>query len=450
MGLVCLLQQHHRRGLLWCGRRGKPLHSCVVEERLEWSLREECGIAGGDLVFCMVSGGSDSVALLQALCRVRDKWSPPLALEVLNFDHGLRVESSRDSTFVLDLCDRLGVPCSVTRWEKKKKATQATSRAWRRRIALKKVAASKEKKAHVALAHHGDDQLETAILRLARGARLSRVFQGMQPYVDCFARPFLSLMKEDLVSYLKSNGHDWVEDASNLDPSKYARNKARLTILPQLADLAGGMSPLRRRFQALASQSKAIEDFVCEAASKEEKARSLSDNRLATHDWTTLPEVLRHELLSRFIQRHESRSTISSMLTFSHIVDLDNALLQNDEDWDRYLPSKVIVRRRSDGIDARRTTRHPSEKTLILLGDVSIVLEEDPWRYELQGGRQMPPVNDDSMVCLRDLPRGAQLELRHRKDGDRFHPPWRRRPIKLKDFLRGRRCPRSSEMTSSS
>lgn len=144
---------------------------------------DDCGVKPGAVIVVLVSGGSDSVALLRLLHSLQNKWSPPLHLHVLHFNHGLRAESEEEEVFVRHLAkDQLGLEVTVVRWDNPPiSGIQEAARAWRREESqrvLKDIMRTVEgpnRQGWIATAHHGDDQVETFLLKLLRGAHLSHL-----------------------------------------------------------------------------------------------------------------------------------------------------------------------------------------------------------------------------------------------------------------------------------
>jgi len=184
-----------------------------------------------------VSGGADSVALLRAAHAA----APDLGWRVyaLHCDHGLRGRASRsDAAFVRKLCGSLGIPLNVqTAALKRGAGVEERARVWRRRCY---VSAAKQKGAGlVLLGHHAQDQAETVLLNLARGAGLSGAagMLALSPVEGApgllLGRPFLGLLPQDLRAWLKRLRQAWREDASNRDLD-LARNRVRSKVLYDL------------------------------------------------------------------------------------------------------------------------------------------------------------------------------------------------------------------------
>ncbi|MDE2089039.1 MAG: tRNA lysidine(34) synthetase TilS [Gammaproteobacteria bacterium] len=177
------------------------------------------------------SGGLDSHVLLHALARRR----PRGALHAVHVDHGLHPESARWSAHCERTCAALGVPCRVTRVDAAPAPGQSPEAAARtaRYTALQSVLAPGD---CLLTAHHQDDQAETVLLQLLRGAG-PRGLAGM-PALACFgagwlARPLLGFERAELREYALQHGLRWIEDSSNVDP-RFDRNYLRHEILPRL------------------------------------------------------------------------------------------------------------------------------------------------------------------------------------------------------------------------
>ena len=206
--------------------------SRALEQRFDAALRDDCGVRANDTVVAAISGGIDSTCLLHLLARAECR------VKVVTFDHRQRgAASTEDAAFVRRLAARYGLECDTHVWEGGK-GTADQFRNWRRRTLLETEGGD-----HVATAHHADDEAELFLLRLARGARLTKVLGGMRMRKPPFVRPLLREPKRELRQYLEDNNEEWRDDASNADPSYGKRNQARLEVVPPLDDLCdGGLS----------------------------------------------------------------------------------------------------------------------------------------------------------------------------------------------------------------
>ncbi len=193
-----------------------------------------------------VSGGPDSLALLllAAACG-----SP---VEAASVDHGLRPEAAAEAQMVASLCARLGVPHAilplqpplkgnVSVWARE--ARYAALEAWRVEQGLD----------FLATAHHADDQLETLVMRLNRGAGISGM-AGIRPSRGAIIRPLLSWRKAELQALVADAGLTAAEDPSNVDDRfDRARVRKALTAADWLDSAAAS-----RTAAALASAEEAL------------------------------------------------------------------------------------------------------------------------------------------------------------------------------------------------
>ena len=191
----------------------------------------------GARLLCAVSGGADSVALLHALSRLRAQGGYTLAAS--HVQHGLRGQSSADDeAFVRALCRELDVPLYVEdaglMGGLDAPGMEARARESRRRIFRRQMDALRMDA--VLLAHHRDDQAETVLLRLLRGAGMDGL-RGMRPAAPfgcgVMLRPLLDVPRGAIREALASEGLAHREDESNQSPLT-PRNALRLQTLPAL------------------------------------------------------------------------------------------------------------------------------------------------------------------------------------------------------------------------
>lgn len=194
-------------------------------------------LRGGETVLVAVSGGADSVALLDVLRDVRRALD--LTLACAHVHHGLRAEAEADADFVRRLCERLDLPFHLERVTVRTKPPWEGLEAEARRARYAALdARARSLGAHrIATGHTADDQAETVLMRLLQGAG-PRGLAGIAPVRGPVIRPLLETRRDEILAHLASRGLDWVEDATNRD-SRFLRNRIRHDVLPFLAQVVG-------------------------------------------------------------------------------------------------------------------------------------------------------------------------------------------------------------------
>lgn len=203
-------------------------------EHAEALIREYDMLPPGCKVLCAVSGGADSVCLLHWLSRRKD-----ISLIAAHFNHQLRgEESDRDQQFVRELCEKWHIPCKISHGDvaaeakARKQGIEETARRLRYDFLFK--TAEEIGASRIVTAHNADDNLETLLLNLTRGAGLQGL-TGIPPRQGILVRPLLPTTRREIGEYLRSHGLSHVEDSTNLDET-YSRNKMRRQVLPLLEE----------------------------------------------------------------------------------------------------------------------------------------------------------------------------------------------------------------------
>lgn len=225
--------------------------------------RALAGQPGGALLVGL-SGGADSVALLDALASL----APERGLRVVaaHLDHGLREDSAADAAFCERLCRSLGVPLHVGRADVRARATREKrgieEAARRERYAFLRSVARQVGAETIAVAHTRDDQAETLLLRLLRGAGRTGL-SAMRPRAGDLLRPLLEVSRAQVEAHLVARGLEWREDATNRDLT-IPRNRVRHELLPYLESRfnPSARAVLARTARLLADESALLEEMA--------------------------------------------------------------------------------------------------------------------------------------------------------------------------------------------
>ena len=276
-----------------------------LADRVAASVEGQALIPRGGRVVAAVSGGGDSVALLHLLAELTGRGLLTLA-GVAHVNHRLRrPDSDEDERFCRNLASRFGVPCLV-------ESVAVDDVARSRRVSVEQAghqvrhaffgrAAGELGAARVALGHTIDDQAETVLLRLIRGAGAAGL-SGMSPRAGLVVRPLLGVSRAELRGYLADRGIAFREDASNAD-LRVPRNRVRHELLPHLRTY----SP--KIVEALARQAdiaQADEAWLSRRAN-EAGADLVSQNRGAIEmdaaGLTALPPALARRVVREALER---------------------------------------------------------------------------------------------------------------------------------------------------
>ncbi|KPK76661.1 MAG: hypothetical protein AMJ89_03810 [candidate division Zixibacteria bacterium SM23_73] len=285
------------------------------------------GLGRGDKILVAVSGGPDSVALLYALLEIKDEFN--LRLYVAHLNHKLRGrESDQDQKFVKNLASKLNLKffsksIDVKKEARKKKLSLEEAARLVRYRYLENLA-DRIKAQKIAMGHHADDQAETFLMRLLRGAGGSGL-SGIPPKRGKIVRPLIEIKKEEIEKFLKQKGLSYRTDSSNLLPN-YFRNKIRLLLLPQIKKNFNPkiVDVLNRASNIISLQQQYVEKnceeilrLVCKSKRKNKIVLDLK--RFIHYDISLKREMIRLCVKELVGDRFASLTTSSTELSFDSI-----------------------------------------------------------------------------------------------------------------------------------
>ena len=244
----------------------------LLSQRVLLSIEREALMPAGARVLVACSGGGDSVALGALLCELAPGagWS---VAGLLHVNHRLRgAAADEDERFCRDFARDLGVPITVERIDVAARAraerTSLEAAGHRVRYELFERIVREGTADCVATAHTRDDQAETVLLRLIRGAGPGGL-GGIRPRIGTVVRPLLDVRRHELRDYLCRRGLSHREDASNRD-ERVVRNRVRHTLIPLLAEhFSPAITDVLARGAAIARADADWIDRAANAAAKE-------------------------------------------------------------------------------------------------------------------------------------------------------------------------------------
>jgi tRNA(Ile)-lysidine synthase len=242
----------------------------MLETKIEGYLNRHSFQLDNKQIVVGVSGGPDSLALLHYLHSQKDRKN--LSIVVAHVDHMFRgAESYEDALFVKRFCQEYEIPFEMRQIDVMKimEATGKSSQVAAREVRYQFYSEIMEKYdfRYLALGHHGDDQIETILMRLTRGS--SGMARAGIPFTRPFGigfifRPFLTVTKDDIKQYCKKHALNPRLDPSNLK-SIYSRNRFRQQVLPFLKE---ENSQVHEHFQRFSEELQGDEAFLLELTKK--------------------------------------------------------------------------------------------------------------------------------------------------------------------------------------
>lgn len=427
---------------------------------------ERAAIWSGAKILVGLSGGADSVALTHALIDLRERFEVQIAAGHLN--HRIRAhESDRDELFVREMCARLGVELAVERADGLAAGSpNLEERARDARYGFLNRTADATGADYIALGHHADDQAETVLMRMLRGAGIAGLAAMARGGPGRLIRPMLDLSREEILAYLHARGIPFVEDSSNRSP-EILRSRIRTELIPMLErEYAPG---LRRRLGEVAAEMLAVDNFMVAAASIEFAAMRSADGALDVTRFGALAPALQMTVLRLYLG---ARMGSLRRITRAHLEALRRLILAVRPSDSIDLPNGWRAEREYSLLRVVNTIPVTAEAFSVPLRldgitiveaasyrfDSSTIAAADRWRRNLtpnlfprgKGNNHLDPGicdasrPDDLRVALFDAAEIADtgLVVRNFINGDRIHPLGMRGARKVKDVFIDRKLPR--------
>ncbi|HSU90635.1 MAG TPA: tRNA lysidine(34) synthetase TilS, partial [Sporolactobacillaceae bacterium] len=356
--------------------------------------------------------------------------------------------------FVREMCGRLGVELRVARARGlEADSANLEERARDARYRFLNGAADAAGAEYIALAHHGDDQAETVLMRMLRGAGIAGLAAMSERGPTRLIRPMLGVYRAEILAYLRARGIAFVEDSSNRSP-EILRNRIRAELIPMLErDYAPG---LRRRLVEIAGEMRSVDDFMIAAASIEFAAMRSSDDALHVARFPALAPALQMSVLRLYLAE---RMGSLRRITRAHLEALRRLVLAGGPSDSIDLPGGWRAEREYNLLRIINTIPASNEAFSVPLSLDGITIVEDAgYRFEAslldRGDRTPNPFPrgkanqnygaGDLCVALFDAAAiaDAGLVVRNFIRGDRIHPLGMRGERKVKDVFIDRKIPR--------
>lgn len=396
----------------------EKVKNCIIENKL---------IKPGEIVGVGVSGGSDSMALLNVLHAIQDE----LEFEVvaIHVNHLIREESGEDASFVMDFCKKHHIRAykfkiDVPKIAKEKNQSLETA-GRNARINVFNSLIEKAIIDKVATAHHSKDQAETILLHILRGSGLSGA-KGMSYQNDTFIKPMLDTTKEEINKFLIDNEIPYVTDSTNED-SSYSRNYIRNEVLPViLKKWPNAIESLN----SFAKTCKEDDDFInsqvyTDACIIEEKSVKIPTNYF----------IFSGPIITRIIFKSLAKIGVKQDIEKVHIDKIKELALSGQNGNKISLPNQLVAHKEYDYITIVNNYKEP------VVFNAPFKCGEFPIdeNYTLVVKRTKSMENKNAIYLdYRKVPKGASWRLR--ENGDMF-TKFGGGTKKLKSFLTDKKIP---------
>lgn len=408
-------------------------------------IRKQDLLRPGDRVGVAVSGGADSVGLLRLLLELRAELG--IVLSVVHLNHCLRgAESDDDEQFVQGLATHFDLPFSSTRRDvkgyaaKKKLSIETAARELRYQYFEELLRKGEFNK--LATAHTLDDQAETVLLKLVRGAG-TRGLAGIYPKVSvrrpeekksprgelAIVRPLLSVQRRDLEQYLHQIQQPWREDSTNAQ-LHHTRNRIRHEILPRLC--AEVNPQVRRTLSDVAEIARAEGEFWLAEVDRHLSAawsRNQDGGILLSSTLNGLPLALRRRLV------RAAAESLGLGIEFKHVEEIlglhERTQAALPEGWTARRLANDICFAKGIQLSAENYEYELSVPGRVEVPEAGVAIDA----IALDAKNHNPRYNPEHLLDSR-FARG--LLVRNWRAGDRFWPLHSQESKKIKELLQDR------------
>ncbi|MFA5113788.1 MAG: tRNA lysidine(34) synthetase TilS [Candidatus Margulisiibacteriota bacterium] len=414
----------------------------AIKEKFLEAIKEYRMFEPGDTVLVAVSGGADSTALLNLLAACREELQ--VQLQVAHLNHQLRKgDAELDVKYVEGLAQKLQLPVIVETVdvaalaEKEKLGTEEAARVARYDFFERAAARIGARK--IAVGHTADDNIETFLMRLLRGAGLKGLC-GIPPKRGKIVRPLIKVWRREIEDYVGALKLVPRRDHTNYE-SKYIRNSVRLKLVPQLKIYNLNIKEIILQTILLVTEDNLyLENKAAEKFAELMTSRKVGEVKL---------DLAKFKAVEGTIQRYIIRLAIEKVkgdlaeLSFNHIREILGKLGETEK-WELHLPDSVFA------IGERNV--------LTICREKPVVIETKPFKYLLsvpgeirieEVGRTLRGSVVDAIdknagpdVAFVDYSLlGKEIVVRNKLLGDRFTPLGVKGTKKLQDFFVDEKVP---------
>ncbi len=401
----------------------------------------------GDKVLVALSGGQDSMALLELLMELRREM--PIRIVVAHFNHKLRPGAGEDEAFAKAAARKRRLPCVTgsrnVRLYAKRRRLNLEEAGRELRYAFLRKAARRVGATKIATGHTLTDQAETVLMRIVRGTGLQGL-GGIPARPDRgLIRPLLEIERAETEAFCRRRGIPFRTDETNLD-RRILRNRIRLETLPAFARFDPAVVRHLGRLSALARDEEELLETVTSTAWGELARREGDDFSLDAPALGILPRALARRVVRRFL--YELAGDLRG-ISFDDVEDV----LALKEGKERPIGKWRVIRREAGRLFLKRPGKSPGPEAFEIRwdGKGNFKLPGIPGGFRgsvVEHREGELPAYDDKKRALLNMERlDFPLTVRGRRPGDKYRPLGAPGTKKLKEILRAKRIPRTERDT---
>ena len=374
-----------------------------------------------DKVVIGLSGGPDSMCLLDILLSLNKK----IDIICAHINHNIRKESTKEVEFVKEYCKNRKVKFETITFDKKSKDKDFTEQELReKRYEYFEKIIKKYKAKYLFTAHHGDDLIETILMRISRGSNL-KGYTGFQIETQKdgykIIKPLIFTTKENINTYNKENNIPSVKDYTN-DEDKYTRNRYRHNVLPFLKS---ENSNVHLKYLKFSRELTKYFNYVSDVVDKELNKR-YNKGILDISDFQRLDELIRTKIIESILDDNYIDNLY--LVSDKHVNIILDIIDNTRPNIEINLPDNLRITKSYNKLKITRTKKNNKAYSYKLIDSV-----------ELPNGHTIEMIEDTDETSNNYLKLNSKdiklpLYVRPRKDGDKMTIKNMKSPKKLKDI----------------
>ena len=385
-----------------------------------------------DIVILGCSGGPDSICLFDILLKLQKEVG--FSLVCAHVNHNVRKESKNEQLFMENYCLKNKIPfetMTITKYSDDNFENEARTIRYKYFDDLMK----KYNGTYLMTAHHGDDLIETILMKIVRGSSLSG-YSGFSKEVlkngYKIVRPLISVTKDDIINYDKKHKLNFFIDKTNFD-SFHTRNRYRKNVLPFLKKED---KKVHEKFLKYSKTLQMYDEYINKETAKIIKD-VVKDNKLNIEKYKKLDEVIKNKIIYSMLEKKYSDDLI--LINDKHVNIINNLINSSRPNSYVYLPNNIkvvksyndlIITEITEAIDSYEIEIDESKNSKAILPNGKIIEVIDN-----------SEINDNNYARLNKEDLVFPLHIRTRKNGDKIFVKGMTKEKKVKDIFINSKIP---------